>query len=98
MRSTRLSHRGRQGEPEVAKEILSYFLRHPKAVDSLEGVAEWRIMIENVHRTVEETKKALELLVRKGFLHEEEHLSRQIFHLNSEKLAEMKCFLNGDRD
>jgi hypothetical protein len=96
--ATRLSKRGRQGKPEVAKEILSYFLRHPNAADSLEGIAEWRILEEKVRRSVEETKKALDWLVRKGFLQEEEHLARPIFQLNSEKLAEMKRFLEGDRD
>jgi hypothetical protein len=94
--ATRSSERGRQAKPEVAKEILGYFLRHPKAADSLEGIAEWRILDEKVRRSVEETKKALDWLVRKGFLQEEERLSRQIFHLSSEKLAEMRRFLNGD--
>ena len=92
----RLSQRGQQGKPEVAKEILSYFMRHPKAADSLEGIAEWRILDEKVRRSLEETKEALQWLVRKGFLREEDHLSRQIFLLNAEKVAEVERFLGRD--
>lgn len=96
--ATRLSQRGRQRKPEVAREILSYFLRHPNAADTLEGIAEWRILDEKVRRSVEETKKALDWLVQRGFLQEEQHLARQIFQLNSKKLAEMRRFLDGDQD
>jgi hypothetical protein len=80
----------------VAKEILNYFMRHPKAADSLEGIAEWRILDEKVRRSLEDTGEALDWLVRKGFLQEEERLSRPIFRLNSEKLAEVERFLGRD--
>jgi hypothetical protein len=53
---------------ELAKEILSYFLRNPHAADSLEGVARWRLMEERVHRQLENTDQALNWLVRRGFL------------------------------
>jgi hypothetical protein len=53
---------------ELAKEILSYFLRNPHAADSLEGVARWRLMEERVHRQLENTDQALNWLVRHGFL------------------------------
>jgi len=53
---------------ELAKEILSYFLRNPHAADSLEGVARWRLMEERVHRQLENTDQALDWLVGRGFL------------------------------
>ena len=53
---------------ELAKEILSYFLRNPHAADSLEGVARWRLMEERVHRQLDSTDQALNWLVRHGFL------------------------------
>ena len=53
---------------EVAKDILSYFLRNPQATDDLEGVARWRLLNETVHRGVEETSQALDWLVQHGFL------------------------------
>jgi hypothetical protein len=92
----RSSQRAQQAKPEVAKEILSYFIRHPQAADSLEGIAEWRILDEKLRRSLEETREALDWLVRKGFLREEEHLSRPIFHLNEEKAAEVERFLGRD--
>jgi len=52
----------------LAKEILSYFLRNPQAVDSLEGVTRWRLLEERVHRELEDTDLALSWLVDHGFL------------------------------
>jgi hypothetical protein len=53
---------------ELAKEILSYFLRNPQAADSLEGVTRWRLLEERVHRQLEDTDLALGWLVSHGFL------------------------------
>lgn len=52
----------------IAKDILSYFLRNPQAADDLEGVARWRLLNQTVHRDVEETSQALDWLVQHGFL------------------------------
>jgi hypothetical protein len=75
-------------------EILSYFLRNPSAVDSLEGVARWRLLEEAIHRTVTETEGALKWLVEEGYLIEvEESHSRQVFRLNPEKATEAEALL-----
>jgi Fe2+ or Zn2+ uptake regulation protein len=52
----------------VAKEVLCYFLRNPRAADSLEGIARWRLLSENVRRKVDETRQALDWLVENGLL------------------------------
>ena len=68
---------------EIVKQILSYFLRNPKAVDSLEGVARWRILQEQIHRSVEETGTAMAWLVEQGFLEKiEASGSVRLFRLN----------------
>lgn len=54
--------------PKRAVEILSYFLRNPEAVDSLEGVARWRLPQELMRQQVEEIDDALRWLSAKGFL------------------------------
>jgi hypothetical protein len=56
------------GYEEIAKQILRYFLRNPQAADNLEGVARWRLLEENVHQTIVETRSALEQLVTEGYL------------------------------
>ncbi len=69
-----------------AQEILSYFLRNPAAVDSMEGIARWRLLEQAIHRTVLETEAALKWLVEQGYLMQIEHRrSRPLFRLNPQK-------------
>lgn len=69
-----------------AREILAYFLRNPAAADSLEGIAQWRLLEQAIHRTIYETEGALTWLVEQGYLIEvEESHSRRLFRLNPEK-------------
>jgi len=49
--------------PEVIREVMRYFIAHPHAVDSLEGIARWRLRRMRVDDTVAETGIALEWLV-----------------------------------
>ena len=55
-------------EPELASQVLRYFVRHPKALDSLEGIARWRLLDEAVEHTVRATNEALDWLVARGVL------------------------------
>ena len=52
----------------VIKEIMRYFVEHPHALDSLEGVARWRLLQQRIDDTVAETESALEWLVARGFV------------------------------
>ena len=57
------------GDPsQVAREILSYFMRNPQAADNLEGVARWRLLDELVGRNIGETRSAIDWLVQHQFL------------------------------
>jgi len=53
---------------DIATEILAYFARNPKAVDNLEGIVRWRLLEQVVHRTLDETREALDWLVHQGAL------------------------------
>lgn len=55
---------------ETAREILDYLLRHPDAADSLEGLARWRLAEVTVRRTLDETERAVQWLVARGWVHE----------------------------
>ena len=93
-----MSHDKSESVPEGAKEILEYFLRHPRAADSLEGVARWRLLEESIHRNIEETNQALGWLASQGFLLEEDvATSGPIFCLNRAKAAEAERFLTEAR-
>jgi hypothetical protein len=52
----------------LAKQLLSYFLRNPRAVDTLEGVTRWRLLEQQIHNHLQETSEALDWLVKLDFL------------------------------
>ncbi len=79
---------------EVVREVLSYFVRNPEAADSLEGVARWRLLEEQVYRTVQETEAAMAYLVSQGFLEAMATSgSTKIFRLRADHVAEANRFL-----
>ena len=78
----------------VAREILSYFVRNPRAADSLEGIARWRLLNETVYRKVDETRIALARLVESGFLTQTSQAGIDpIFMLNPDKRDEAEQLL-----
>jgi len=47
---------------------MRYFVQHPSAVDSLEGIAQWRLLRQRVRDVVDETDAALQILVDRGVI------------------------------
>jgi hypothetical protein len=79
---------------ELAKEILSYFLRNPQAADSVKGVARWRLLEERVHRQIEDTDEALGWLVSNGFLlRVSPTFTEAVYQLNQQNRPEAERFL-----
>jgi hypothetical protein len=86
--------RRRQAAPESARDVLGYFLRHPEAADTLEGVARWRLMQERIQQSVEEVAQALEWLVVEGLLLVESAQGADpVFRLSREKASEAEKFV-----
>jgi hypothetical protein len=84
----------KENAQQAANEILSYFVRNPKAADTLEGIARWRLVDEVIHRKLQETRSALAWLVESGFILVNSSLAAgDVFTLNEAKIAEAKCFL-----
>jgi hypothetical protein len=77
-------------EPNSAPEkailqILDYFLRHPEAVDSADGIAHWRLLGECGQLSLGETEEGLGWLVSSGYLREVAVPgSRHVYALNPE--------------
>jgi hypothetical protein len=81
-------------ENEVVKRILRYFVRNPNAADSLEGIARWRLLEEQIHHSLQETEIALTWLVEQGFLDEVKALGpAPVFRLNTRHRARAVSFL-----
>jgi hypothetical protein len=80
-----------------ALEILSYFVRNPRAADSLEGVVRWRLPSEVIHRKVDETRAALDWLIERGLLRETQSPGiGPLFSLNPRKIAEAQRVLDAE--
>ena len=87
----------RQDEPEAAAAILTYFVEHPEAADTLEGLARWRLVERGTHWTNEQVAKALEWLVARGYLKEiSKPYADRIYSLREENLTEAKRHLQGE--
>jgi hypothetical protein len=85
-------------ELEIVKQILNYFLRNSKAADTLEGIARWRLLEEQVHRSFQQTESALAWLVKQGFLEEAETVgSSRIFRLAPQGREKVARFLAGGK-
>jgi hypothetical protein len=83
---------------ELAKEILSYFLRNPQAADSLEGVTRWRLLEERVHRELEDTDVALGWLVHHGFLVKASSLwTEAVYRLNESNRGDAEQFVTNEK-
>ncbi len=52
----------------VTREVIRYFIQHPSAADSLEGIAHWRLLKQRVREVVDETDAALRELVERGLI------------------------------
>jgi hypothetical protein len=55
-------------EPEIARQVLSYFVRNTQAADTLEGIARWRLVEEQLQNSLHQTDAAITWLVEQGYL------------------------------
>ena len=55
---------------EVAQSILAYLAEHPQAMDSVEGIAQWWIMRQQIRVNVMKLTQVLRQLVESGLVEE----------------------------
>jgi hypothetical protein len=78
----------------TAKQIVSYFLRNPRAADTLEGIARWRLLDEQIDQSVRATERALQELIALGLLVARHTASAgTIYHLDESRRDEAERFL-----
>lgn len=81
----------------VAKQIIRYFLRNPEAADTLDGIARWRLLDEQIYQSVQMTEAALNFLVAMGLLEAERSASAgTIYHIDKSRWEEAKRFATTD--
>src|SRR5215470_7984987 len=59
-----------QGDDDVAHGVLSYLAEHPDAMDTLEGIAEWWVMRQQIRVSVTALARVLRRLTEIGILEE----------------------------
>lgn len=60
----------------LASKILDYFRRHPRAKDSVEGIAKWWVDEERI-----EVRRALEELVDRGLVERRSNASIELYSM-----------------
>lgn len=83
---------------ELARDIIRYYLRNPRALDTLEGIARWRLLDERIHRTIREVREATSWLIERGLLEEDAAGRRRLIGLNRERLEEARRFAGGEEE
>jgi hypothetical protein len=97
LRPTRVTLPRAEQELDLVKQVLNYFVRNPNAADNLEGITRWRLLEEQIHRSLQETQVALAWLVEQGFLDEVKTSGAPpIFRLNPERRADAISFVEGE--
>ena len=82
----------------MIRQILDYFVCHPEAVDSADGIAHWRLLEEVVQPSLAQAEDGLRWLVSRGYLREVDVPGcRHVYTLNTEMQDRAKRFLAEDR-
>jgi len=75
--------------------ILEYWIEHPDAKDTPDGIYKWWLPEGQGAWGREEVKKVLDFLTSKGWLTKRETSpSKEIYGINKDQLEEIKNFLN----
>ena len=78
---------------------MSYYVTHPMAADTCEGLARWRLLEKYVEQTTHDTEKALDWLVSHGFLSVRVGPgNRRVFVLNADRRQDAETFVEDPKD
>ena len=83
-----------QGHSDAAILILNYLVKHPDAKDTLEGIARWWILREQIEQSVEKVSQTLADLVAQEFIIIKKYYNQEkMYQPNLEKLTDIKAIL-----
>ena len=79
---------------ETSLKILAYLIDNPQAQDTLEGIAGWWVLQQDIKRSVALIRKAVDDLLHQGLLLERQGNGRtKYYHVNRERLSEISTLL-----
>lgn len=74
---------GSRNEDDMAAAILGYLAEHPRAMDTLEGIAEWWLMRQQVRIDIITLRRVLRRLTNSGVLEEIGSGTQQLYRRKS---------------
>ena len=83
---------------QLSSHILRYLLKHPEARDSIEGIAEWWVLLQRIEDEVDDVKRALDLLITEGLVEVEEGGARRIYRLKIKNKEALARFIDPDSE
>lgn len=80
---------------DIIREILAYFVEHPEAEDTLNGILQWWLLERKIKSQTENVKEALADLVKKGLVLEYNRSSdRSVrYRINQSRYDEIQMLL-----
>ncbi len=81
---------------QLSSHILRYLMKHPGARDSIEGIAEWWVLLQRIEDEVDNVKQALDVLVERGLVEVEGGggaSARRFYRLNLKNKEAIARFL-----
>jgi hypothetical protein len=73
-------------QSELERKLLRYLVDHPDARDTLEGIAKWWLLEQEIRDEKAKVQEAIVWLVAKGFVVEERmEDGRRVFGMNEER-------------
>jgi hypothetical protein len=70
-----------QPQVELARAVVRYFSEHPKAMDSVQGIADWWISLRQIGVDVEVLHRTLEQLTKEGLLEKVDSTEGPLYRL-----------------
>ena len=73
---------------KIASEIEQYLTTHPQAADDINGITQWWLLRQRLIEHTDNVKKALKLLISKGYVIEKINLDGSSLYLKSSENRE----------
>jgi hypothetical protein len=84
-----------KAQPGLFIDILNYLIGHPEARDTVEGIAQWWLLEQNIKEQLSQVQAVLDDLVAMGLILEQEGSDlRPNYRINSSRVDEIKKLLD----
>lgn len=79
-----------ENEGNTTQHILKYLMENPEAGDTLEGIAKWWVMLQQLNDSVDAVQRSLELLTASGLIVKRKGLDGRVLYFARERIEKCK--------